>query len=199
MSKNKKSLKFWLIAGIAFVLMIALDQFTKYLAYTNLRGQEDAVWIKNVFVLHYLENQSAAFGKDPVTLLNNALHFTSNATTLLTAKMVFLSLLTIVVVILIAWILRRIPETKRFQPLNVLLVIFCAGAVGNLIDRIAHNYVIDFFYFELINFPVFNVADIYVTCSAILLLILGVFYYKDKDYEQIFPSRKKHEEETPED
>ncbi len=53
--------------------------------------------------------------------------------------------------------------------------IFC-GALGNLIDRIVHNYVIDFFYFSLINFPIFNVADIYVTVAAIALII-AVFFH----------------------
>ena len=68
-----------------------------------------------------------------------------------------------------------------------------AGAVGNGIDRLVHQYVIDFLYIKAINFPIFNVADIYVTVAAIAVVVLGMFYYKEEDYELIFPSRKKKE------
>ena len=62
------------------------------------------------------------------------------------------------------------------------MVMLCAGAVGNFIDRAWYHYVIDFIYVELINFPVFNVADIYVTLSVILLVISLFFIYnKDTD------------------
>ena len=58
-----------------------------------------------------------------------------------------------------------------------------SGALGNFIDRFINGYVVDFFYFKLINFPIFNVADIYVTVSAAVLIVLGVFYYKEDDYK----------------
>ena len=48
----------------------------------------------------------------------------------------------------------------------------------------------DFLYFELIYFPIFNVADIYVTVAAFAMVLLGLFYYKDEDYDLIFPSKK---------
>ena len=66
-----------------------------------------------------------------------------------------------------------------------------AGGIGNFIDRIRLNYVIDFFYFSLIDFPIFNVADIYVTVAAFAMIFLGMFYYKDEDYDLIFPAKKK--------
>ena len=59
-------------------------------------------------------------------------------------------------------------------------------ALGNFIDRVFRNYVVDFFYFKLIDFPVFNVADIYVTVAAFAMIILGLFYYKEEDYNKIF-------------
>ena len=61
-----------------------------------------------------------------------------------------------------------------------------SGAFGNCIDRIRLNYVVDFLYFKLINFPIFNVADIYVTVAAFLLVILILIYYKEDDLERIF-------------
>ena len=48
----------------------------------------------------------------------------------------------------------------------------------------------DFFYFSLINFPIFNVADIYVTVAAFLFIFLLLFIFKEDDLEKIFPSKK---------
>ena len=67
--------------------------------------------------------------------------------------------------------------------MNWILLFFMAGAIGNFIDRIINQYVVDFFYFKLINFPIFNVADIYVTVAAVFMLFLGLFYYKEEDFE----------------
>jgi signal peptidase II len=53
---------------------------------------------------------------------------------------------------------------------------------------------VDFFYFCLIDFPIFNVADIYVTLSAFFMLMLGLFYYKEDDFELVFSKGKKEEQ-----
>ena len=85
----------------------------------------------------------------------------------------------------------NIPKERRFRYIDWILIAFIAGAIGNLIDRAVHHYVIDFFYFKLIDFPIFNVADIYVTVSAFFIIVLGLFYYKEADFERIFPSKEK--------
>ena len=54
-----------------------------------------------------------------------------------------------------------------------------SGGIGNLIDRIRFGYVIDFLDFRLINFPVFNVADIWVTLGAALFVCLLLFSKED--------------------
>ena len=67
-----------------------------------------------------------------------------------------------------------------------------AGAAGNQIDRVFRHFVVDFIYFKLIDFPIFNVADIYVTVSAFLLILLVAFYYKDEhDFDFIFSRKAK--------
>ena len=76
------------------------------------------------------------------------------------------------------------------RPLAVCLMLIASGAVGNMIDRITQSYVVDFLYFSLINFPIFNVADCYVTCSAVGLVLLIMFYYKDEDMA-VFSFKKK--------
>lgn len=193
----KKSKKYIAIYFLAAVVLIVLDQFTKYLASAYLKGREAAVLISGVFELSYLENQSAAFGIDPVSILQNIFHFTYfevHPEAFLLCKMVFFAILTIIVVFLILLLFCRIPETKRFLGMNVTLTLFVAGAIGNFIDRMSHHYVVDFLYFSLINFPIFNVADIYVTCAAALMLILCMFYYKEDDFNAVFPPRKRQEE-----
>ena len=113
--------------------------------------------------LLYVQNTGAAF-----SLLENA-------------QWLFI-LIAVAAVLLISVFLIRLPKTKRYQPLHILLTFISAGAVGNLIDRIQLGYVRDFIYFSIIDFPVFNVADIYVTVSTALLVILVLFYYREEDF-----------------
>ena len=90
----------------------------------------------------------------------------------------------------VIWFFSRVPMELRFLPLQVCGVLVFAGAWGNCVDRLSHGYVIDFFYFILIDFPIFNVADIYVTVAAFLLVILLLFYYKEEDLDRILHHRK---------
>ena len=183
--------------GLSFltvVMLIALDQLTKFLAVIKLKNSTPFVLIDGVFEFKYLENQSAAFGFDVVSLFQKIFkinYFVENPDAFLRTKMIFFVVVTIVVVVLLVILYKRIPSTKRFFWMNIMLIFFIAGAVGNLIDRIVNNYVIDFFYFKLINFPIFNVADIYVTVAAFAFIVLGIFYYKEEDFEIIFPKRDK--------
>lgn len=192
--QSKKSGRMLAIYLLAVILLVLFDQWTKWLVLLHLKGHDAVVLISGVFELRYLENRSAAFGIDPVSILDRIFHFEyfrTHPEAFLQTKMIFFVILTTVVVFLIAVLFVRIPEKKRFRWLNIGLTAFIAGAIGNFIDRICHNYVVDFFYFCLIDFPIFNVADIYVTVAAFVLVILGFFYYKEEDFEQIFPSKKK--------
>ena len=65
----------------------------------------------------------------------------------------------------------RLLNQKSYRILRMLCVTYTAGALGNLIDRIFRGYVVDMIYFVPINFPVFNVADCYITVSTVILLI----------------------------
>lgn len=196
---EKKSKKTLLISGVSVVLLIILDQFTKYLAVLFLKDKPAIPIIKDVFELKYLENTSAAFGMDPISLLHNIFHFEvfeQNPQLYLDVRMGFFYILTIAMILLFIWVFLRIPAHKRFVFIDWIIIFMTAGAIGNLIDRMSQQFVVDFLYFKLINFPIFNVADIYVTCSAIAILILGLFYYKDEDFEMIFPSKKQTKKEN---
>lgn len=196
---QKKNRSVMIKSTIIVAILILIDQITKMFAFNGLKNTPGITIINGVFELKYLENQSAAFSLDPISLIYKIFHITyfdTHPQVFLNCKMAFFIILTVAVLVIIALLYQRIPCNRRFLPLNVILIGFFAGAIGNLIDRIVHNYVIDFFYFSLINFPIFNVADIYVTLSAIALIIVVFFYYKEEDYSVIFSSSKnrKHKE-----
>ena len=188
--KDKKTIMF---SSCFLLFLIGLDQLTKYLAVVFLKDNPPIPIIKDVFELRYLENTSAAFGMDPISLLQGIFQFEvfeQNPELYLHFRMGFFYILTITMIAVFVWIFIKIPKVKRMLYLDLILIFLTAGAIGNLIDRITQQYVVDFLYFILIDFPIFNVADIYVTCSAITFLVLGIFYYKDEDIELIFPSKK---------
>jgi len=143
--------------------LILLDLQTKAAAVRALQGKPPIILVNGVLELLYVQNTGAAF-----SLLENA-------------QWLFI-LIAVAAVLLISVFLIRLPKTKRYQPLHILLTFISAGAVGNLIDRIQLGYVRDFIYFSIIDFPVFNVADIYVTASTALLVILVLFYYREEDF-----------------
>lgn len=171
MKENKKRSVHYMTALIGTVILIALDQWTKYLAVTRLKGNEPFVIWKNVFQLEYLENRGAAFG----LFQNQRGYF-------------YASVAVISVVIIIFYLCS--PMQRRFLPLRLCMIGIMAGAWGNCIDRVRLNYVVDFLYFKLIDFPIFNVADIYVTVSTIMLVILVCFYYKEEELEGLLHHRK---------
>ena len=74
------------------------------------------------------------------------------------------------------------------------VILVLSGGIGNMIDRIRYDYVVDFIYFVLINFPMFNVADIYVSVSTVVLVILLLFYYKENDLNFISFKQKRYRE-----
>lgn len=169
MKKNSQK-KGILIGIISLILLLAFDQWTKLLAIAHLKGQPDIELIPGVFSLHYLENHGAAFG-----ILKDQ-------------QWIFL-LLAAIFLVAAAVLYVRMPFTMRMLPLRIITIFIAAGAVGNMIDRMFRHYVVDFLYFSLIDFPVFNVADIYITCCAALLVIFVVFYYRDDELEAVFSKK----------
>lgn len=153
-------------------ILIFADQFTKKMAVIHLKDKPAKIIIKDVFELNYLENRGAAFG-----MFQN--------------QTILFVLIAVVMIFAISCIIVKLPMAKKYTGLEVILVFISAGAIGNLIDRIKVDYVVDFFYFILINFPIFNVADIYVSVSCVLLAILILFYYKEDDFAFLQKKKKK--------
>ena len=158
---------------VAFIILVVLDQYTKSLAVQYFKDKPACVIIDDVFELHYLENRGAAFG-----MLQNQ-------------KILFV-IIAVIMLAAISYILIKLPRSSHYFPLEILMILVASGAVGNLIDRVRFTYVVDFFYFKLINFPIFNVADIYVSISCVILAVLLIFYYKEQDFS-FLNSRKEKE------
>ena len=156
MKKEQSRPVHYFIAIIAVAAGVLFDQWTKLLVLTHLKGHDSYIVIKNVFELEYLENRGAAFG----IMQNKQYIFVAGA-------------VLICIVLLILY--RRIPPAKKYIPLRICAVLLAAGAAGNMIDRIRFDYVIDFLYFRLIDFPIFNVADCYVVISCIVFALLILF------------------------
>lgn len=144
--------------------MTGFDQLTKLLAVKNLKGKADIPLIPDVLYFQYLENRGAAFG-------------------IFQDRKIFLVLLTSLILVGVCYVLWKIPADKKYIYLKLLCFLITAGGIGNLIDRVRLDYVIDFIYFAPIDFPVFNVADIYVSVGMVFLFTVVLFYYKDEDFE----------------
>lgn len=157
--------KRYIISELALiVIFVVLDLWSKLAAVSNLKGKDSFVIIKDVLSFSYLENKGAAFG-----VLKN--------------QQIFFMIVGILCAAAAIYFLVKIPTMKKYIYLRISIVLIFAGAVGNFIDRMTLNYVRDFIYFEYIDFPVFNVADIFVTCGTILLALLVLFYYKDDELD----------------
>ncbi|MFI3172115.1 MAG: signal peptidase II [Eubacteriales bacterium] len=176
--KNLSITKHYILGLIISILLIALDQFTKYLAVVYLKGTDGIDILKGIFKLYYLENRGAAFG-----ILQN--------------QQIFFLFSTGIVLLLLIYVYGRIPVDFKYTPLRFCSIFLFSGAIGNMIDRASQNYVVDFLYFELIDFPVFNVADIYVTVTTAIFILLILFYYKESDLDNIklLPWKKANKQE----
>lgn len=159
--RGKNSNILWGITVFLVIAAVLFDQWCKFLAVTYLKGNGPVSIIDGVFELNYLENRGAAFG-----IMQN--------------RQYFFVVCAAAICLVIVYLYGKLPSEKKYTPLRVCAVLIWAGALGNMIDRIRLNYVIDFFYFRLIDFPIFNVADCYVVIACVLFAILIIFYYRDE-------------------
>ena len=155
---NKEKLQHILI-GLAFVIIgIILDQVTKYLAVSNLKGKPPVKVIKNFFYLNYTENNGAAWG-------------------IFEGKLWLFYIITILALGLFVYMLRDF-DLKNNLVYSISLAIIISGTFGNFIDRVFRQYVVDFIdvdIFSYRSFPIFNIADIFLTVGVCLLLIDMLF------------------------
>ncbi len=147
--------------GILTAILILPDQITKIAAKGALEGKGPAVLIPGILELRYVENRGAAFG-----MLQNRQW-----------------LFVLLAAVISAACIRAVAGLPRGEgrALKAAALFLAAGALGNMIDRVARGFVIDFIYVSAIHFPVFNLADMYVVISTAVLLILLVFVYPEDE------------------
>jgi len=153
----------YIIYGIDAAVLIALDQLVKFWAIANLQGQPERPLIQGFLHLTYLENTGAAFG---------FLAWFGGA------QFLFIAVKLIILILAHAYFI-SLPQEPRFVLLKVPLILIISGGIGNLIDRVRLGFVVDMFVFRFIDFPVFNVADVYVTVGVFLFAIMAIFVVKD--------------------
>ena len=147
---TKKKASDYILYSTIIAIGIFLDQLTKCLTVKFLSGVETVPIIKNVIHLTYVENRGAAFGmfKDQ--------------------RWIFMVTSTVMIIGLALYLYLGLAENKLYEISTAMII---SGGIGNMIDRIALKYVIDFIDFRLINFAVFNGADSFVCVGAGLLIL----------------------------
>lgn len=159
--ENGKRLLIFLGQLAVIAVLAGADQLTKYAAEQRLIG-ERIVLIKNFLALTYVQNTGAAFGSF------------SGRTFILTGVTG--------AVIIAGIVILALGKIKGKLPC-LCAVMILAGGIGNLIDRIANKYVIDFIETLFIDFPVFNFADILVTCG-VFIAVIYMIYDSVKEYKE---------------
>ena len=163
------------ICSVIVVVAVVLDQLTKHEAVARLSNGRTYVIIDKVLELYYIVNTGSSWG-------------------MLAGQKALILCISALIIMLCIYMMSKCPEDSKYLPFNICLSLIIAGGIGNGIDRIRFSYVIDFIYFKAINFPVFNVADIFVTCGAFVFIFLIMFRYKDDDLEFMKPCKKNSEE-----
>lgn len=149
------------VSLISITVLTVVDQIIKFFIEKDLRPVEEIPFVDGFLHWEYVQNTGAAFGS-----------FSDNTN--------LLSIITGIIILcgIIAIITKKIH--RKFLLVTAVMII--SGGLGNLIDRITRGYVVDFICVEFIDFPVFNFADILVTCGA-FLLIGYLFFDIYKDYK----------------
>lgn len=159
-----RSLRGWLALA---ALIIVLDQISKiWISKHFLYGE--SVPVTQFFNLVLVHNSGAAF-----SFLSSAGGW----------QRWFFSAIAIVASIWITWLLHKHLHEKLFC---AALTLILGGALGNLIDRVAYGYVVDFldFYWNNYHFPAFNIADSAITCGAVLMIWEGIFKKPSENIRQ---------------
>jgi len=171
-SKFMKKIWHYFAAVFGCAVIFAFDQFTKHLAVEHLSPQDGLPGrtiriVGDAFILRFTTNDGAAFGM-----------FSGQRLLLTVLPMLIMAGLVFAYI----FMHRFVKQKRECACLRVSLVLVFGGALGNLVDRLRYPHaVVDFFSFELINFPIFNVADIFVVCAALLMCVVMVFFVRDEE------------------
>lgn len=154
-------------AIISVVILIIIDQISKMHIINTMDLFDSIPVINGVLDIHYIRNAGAAWG-----MFQN--------------KQIMFYIETVIILLLAMILYIRCLKKDKYKDIRILILLITAGAIGNFIDRLRFKYVIDFIYFKIIDFPVFNIADCYITIGVFVLIFLMLFKYKEADFDEIF-------------
>lgn len=164
---------------IGVVCIVLFDQLTKLVVLAELTKVATVELIEKVFYFTYCENTGAGFS-------------------IFAEHTMLLAIVSACVIV--AMVLYVVLKKPKSRMLNVALTFLVGGAIGNLIDRVRLGFVVDFLDFRLIDFPIFNVADCFVTIGAALLIIYILFIDgKDAKKEKIKDDNATEKEQKNDD
>ena len=143
-------------------LVIAVDQFTKYIVRANMQPGDRIPVIGNWVSIYYVQNTGTAFSM-----------FSGN-------RFVTVFLTSALILFCIIFIVKEARDGRRIIP--ALFTFVAAGGVSNMIDRLSLGFVTDMI--SCGGFAVFNVADIGVTCGCVLTMIAMIILYKDEEQDK---------------
>ena len=152
-----------IISYATVILLVLIDQLTKYLAVTN----EHLLNGETIMVIKYIISFKLAFNKGA-------------AWSILEGQTFILVSISVIASLAVAFLIFKLVDFKKAPLLSIALILIDAGAIGNLIDRAFYEKgVIDFLNFEFMEFPTFNFADSCLTIGAVVLMVYIVFFYKE--------------------
>ncbi len=154
MKSLKKRILIFVSQLIEIAVLVLIDRGIKNLAAANLQGQETKVLIKGFLGLMYAENTGAAF-----SMFNTS----TNALSVVTGVLMAAGLVALFLV------------KKKPIIYDICVPLVIAGGMGNLLDRLTRGYVIDYIRTLFIDFPIFNFADILITCACFALIIYLIY------------------------
>lgn len=144
-----------------FLIMLVIDQYTKYIIDTNFLLGESSVIIEGFFNLTYVQNRGMAFG-------------------LFQGKIDVVSIIALfAVLIILGYFIKNFKKMSVLEKMAYTMIF--AGAIGNLIDRFLRGFVIDMLDFRGIWTFIFNFADVWINIGVILIIIEYIFFGRKKE------------------
>ena len=171
-----KALKKYVLPILSVIAIIVIDQWTKLLTLKYVKDTQGFYIINKVLRIFFVRNEGMAWG-----MLQN--------------KQIIFIIITPIVIAALIYVFYKMPFEKKYIIMRICLIFLTGGAIGNLIDRVDavdrvellngvfttgnlfHGYVVDMIYAEIINFPVFNIADSFITAGFALLMISIIFIF----------------------
>lgn len=156
---KRKTILTIIVEVLLILVFVSVDLLTKTFIYEPIdAGAPDIVLINNILKFTAVQNTGASFGI-----------FKGNA--------IILAIVSLIIIIVV-FIIQMFSLTKlKDKTFRFGLILIVAGGIGNIVDRFLLGHVRDFIYFELIHFPVFNIADSCLTIGCVLIIIYVIIYY----------------------